>query len=1362
MVKLQSKQHNFHAYIPETLLIWHRDSGASEPHRVSRLEGTLLCVDASGFTAMTRKLSEQGRLGSELLTSRLNVFFEEMSRPVFERGGDVLKFAGDAFWAFFPDNFAPGNFLRDALDSLKNVNTADKLAREYPLTIHMGAESGEFWLASLGNPAVRLEAEPTGALVQDVYRMCDVAETNQLVLGPSLAEECVKNERLTPLSDGAFLVEPSAASLTKPGSLHFPTISYVISEEMLRPYLPLEVAERLQTSDSGASLQSEHREVVVLFANFEHQSDNSDSGQMEIIEELNNKLSVAFGIIKELGGSISRIDPYASGHKLLVLFGAPVKQEADELKSVACAGKLSQLQSERFRIRVGLSRGPLFCGDVGAVRRREYTVMGDAANMAARLMSKAAWGRVLLDQSLRNALPEHIKTSMIELPLKGIGDRVPCYELSGVTDELHDSTLQAGIIGLTEESHRLRNLWEEVCSGTRKIVIVDGGAGVGKTILVKQFRGHVGEKRSCHYSGLNTVLHHHGWLAGKALADLYARFNPGGANGLIEHIKETVGPEWFPLFARVLDLEEEDNSWTKGLSGDLRLTKTKQLLSNIVDSLVHEPVALIIDDCDSADEYSLSLFAGLHTAKPALPLMLILVCRDSQSLAQFSENYDETITVSPPGDDEWSNFFTQQFSDGKREEEFCSKLLSVSDKNPHLITDFIKSCVDKGSLVRHPLSGQWSVEDSGSEFEYPRSLQDVHLARFDRLPEGDRDLLKAASVISGVFSAELLSELIHQEDSGWIENRLAKLTKVGFLRNAEIETQFEFGTTSMREAVYACIPEERTVEFHRKFASFLSEKPGVQPDVLAYHYGNANVAKESFHWALQAAMNASRVNSLTENAKFLRQCQNTLQDSDPPELGLDNVFVFYREFASSLTLEGRYAESYRVYRNWRRLGAIHTRERESVRAALETAQTLWRQSRYTRSRQITSSLLASDALAENTREYAIACLVMADLERRSGNFTGAKNWCEKSIERTRHEEDKEDLADGYNKLGLSLWGGGELEQASKSFHKSLKFGEKYQGKYAQARTINNLGIISHALGKYVESEKRLGQALEIFKNIGDIRSQSYACGNLANVSRIIGKFTRARELFQQADLIFQKLGDAHAHHYTVGNIGDIDLIEGDWESAEGQFTEALTFAESVGDRELAAECHVRFGELAFFTDNVERAEGKYRRAIEEAQAIGSKEWFIRAAIGLARLYIGERQDTKALELIEKILFSASESKASISANEAVFLSGEYYRITDRKEEAARRYQSAMRYAVANGVFELALKSSVRLYETLPDKKQESFAALAKTIKKYISENNLQQWNTIARSGYFSYFSTGLIQALRDNQRDEWMNFTNKL
>ena len=166
------------------------------------------------------------------------------------------------------------------------------------------------------------------------------------------------------------------------------------------------------------------------------------------------------------------------------MFGAPTKRVDDELNALLCARKLVALADESFRIRVGLAIGPLFCGDVGATQRREYTVMGEGVNLAARLMAHAEWSEIIINAPLRNRLPEEVRTESVALTLKGIGKDVGCHRFVGVSESKTLQDTAAKIIGRESEQEFLSSTWRRAQGGHKQLLEVTGPTGVGKSTLL--------------------------------------------------------------------------------------------------------------------------------------------------------------------------------------------------------------------------------------------------------------------------------------------------------------------------------------------------------------------------------------------------------------------------------------------------------------------------------------------------------------------------------------------------------------------------------------------------------------------------------------------------------------------------------------------------------------------------------------------------------------------------------------------------------------------------------------------------------------------------------------------------------------
>ncbi|MBD3258935.1 tetratricopeptide repeat protein [candidate division GN15 bacterium] len=1324
------------SYVPATIVDWYDNNPDQQHHTVSRLEGTLICIDASGFTALTRQLSDKGRSGPEELTHILNGFFEAMVRVTSGYGGDVLKFAGDALWVFVKDSFDPGNFLYHVVAALDRANAAHSLTAEQPLTVHIGAERGHFDLTSLGDPTSRLEAEPVGDLVRTVYDACDAAGRNQLALGPTLTAD----HGLSPTLDDFALItadqptnapEPIASLTRKP--------SHAAHLDILRRYLPAEVTGRLATAHRG-SLQSEHRQTTVLFARLDPGEDTSSA----LTNQLAERTRRIFKIIHDLRGTVARIDPFKGGHKLLVFFGAPVRREDDELRAVLCARRLTEMSDHTLHLSVGLAFGSLFAGDVGSTVRREYTVMGDGVNMAARLMAKAEPAAILASEPLMERLPDSVTSRRVLLKLKGLGDQIPCYQITGIVESSTTADDTQDIIGQDAYVRTLQEQWETARTGAFTVVRLTGKPGVGKTTLIRRFADSLSNDAVVSLTCRDAILYGDGWLARKIPRTLFER-SPQGYVALREFAAALIDERWLPLLSDIFVEPVPENQWTRDLPAELRTEQVRQCYARLVNALITEPTLLAIDDLHRADPESRDLVFALASQQSNAPLMLLVTVRTTDHETAEQGDSLTTLTIEPPTEDDWRDYFSRYFENGTRERELQDRVIERSGGNPQWISRYLSHCVDRDWLQPNRVSDRWELTESAVAMTMPDGVGDLHLAAFDSLPERERDWLKAASAAGGPFAPDDITAV---QGTTLPARNISGLVAHGVLTRYSDTGAYDFALDSMREAIYNCLPESVRRQYHATFGRrFETDLADQRPDRLAYHFFRGGIWPEAFRYSLDAARRALARHAVIAAARNFDRCRR-LAASHSDDVPSPLLLEFYREFTAFLHLEGRLTDAYPVLRQWRRAGKRLASVEACLEAPLETARTLWKQSRYPRARVFVEQLFGFPDLKQVAALEAGAYTMMAEIERRLANFDRAAELCGRAIDVATHHNDIPRLSEAHNNLGLALWGLGRLEEAGASFRRSLELDRGDGSMTGRAETLNNLAIIHYALGEYNTAACLLEETLGIFRDVGDRRNESYSAGNLANISRIIGRLDHCRELLERADDIFLKSDDQHAHAYTVGNLGDLDLVYGRWESAEERFQQAAAFADQVGDKELAAECQVRFGDLLFFCNQANDARSRYEQAVTEAEAIQSLEFSLRAYIGLARLAIQERDKVKARELIDTILDRAGAEKVIIAENEARFLTGELARISDETGQAIAAYQQVLNYSRDNGMFELALKSAVRWFEVAETDRSEAKTAVQELISQFDRENDVTDTaELLSTSGYFTHFAAGLTAVM---------------
>ncbi|WP_050422276.1 adenylate/guanylate cyclase domain-containing protein [Bradyrhizobium tropiciagri] len=192
-----------------------------------------------------------------------------------------------------------------------------------------------------------------------------------------------------------------------------------------------QVVERLMTE--GAATGSDIRRVAVMFVDFRSfTAGASTRSPQEVVDRLDGAFAVLVDILDRHGGIVNKF----LGDGFLALFGAPFEAGDAAHQAVAAAREMlaanertNATSSWPLRIGIGIHVGEVVAGNIGSPRRKEYTVIGDTVNFAARLeaLNKELGTQFLISAAVRDALGDECKDAVSrgEIPVRGYEHPVP-------------------------------------------------------------------------------------------------------------------------------------------------------------------------------------------------------------------------------------------------------------------------------------------------------------------------------------------------------------------------------------------------------------------------------------------------------------------------------------------------------------------------------------------------------------------------------------------------------------------------------------------------------------------------------------------------------------------------------------------------------------------------------------------------------------------------------------------------------------------------------------------------------------------------------------------------------------------------
>ncbi len=243
-------------------------------------------------------------------------------------------------------------------------------------------------------------------------------------------------------------------------------------------------------------MRGERRVITALFCDVVNSTGLAENFDPEDWADLMNRAFERLnGPILRYEGTVSRL----LGDAVLAFFGAPVSHEDDPQRAVLAALDMisaigvfrDEVRKElgiEFNVRIGINTGPVVVGDVGSARAMEYTAMGDAVNVAARMEQTAAPGSIQISQDTYRLIESHFECEPLgSVELKGKSEPVQSYRVLKTKSAPHTRLdVSAPLIGRDREFEKLKAGLDGIRQGRGRIICLIGEAGLGKSRLISE------------------------------------------------------------------------------------------------------------------------------------------------------------------------------------------------------------------------------------------------------------------------------------------------------------------------------------------------------------------------------------------------------------------------------------------------------------------------------------------------------------------------------------------------------------------------------------------------------------------------------------------------------------------------------------------------------------------------------------------------------------------------------------------------------------------------------------------------------------------------------------------------------------
>jgi class 3 adenylate cyclase/DNA-binding SARP family transcriptional activator len=711
-----------------------------------------------------------------------------------------------------------------------------------------------------------------------------------------------------------------------------PLIAPALAPHLASPeaYTPRPLAEKIRSS--RAAMEGEHKLVTVLSTDV--------VGFTSLAEQLTAE--ECYDLIRQcVDRMLEPIHRYEGtvtqflGDGLLALFGAPIAHEDHAQRGVRAAlavqesfrafqGEVQESRGVQFQMRIGLNSGLVVVGTIGRDLSMTYTAIGDTVNLADRIQELAEPGTVVISEPTQRLVRGYFVTRDLGAhPVKGKEQAVTIYEVLRPSRQRSrvDVAVERGLnpfVGRERELEFLLERTADAQAGRGQIVFLRGEAGIGKSRLLYELRGRLENEthpwvegrcisygRDIAYLPVMDLLKASFDLQEIDSAEEIVRRVEVGTQGLGED-----GTAGVPFLKHLLAVGSGDTAVTR-MDAAMRKARIFDAVRDLwVARSRLRPLVLVVEDLHWIDPLSEELLSYIADAVPCERLLLLLTHRTEYVQRFGSSSHVTTVDLKTLSERETAAVAQGLMGAESMPAELRELIYRKAEGNPFFVEEVTRSLVEAGALRR---SGSGDVVARPvEEINVPDTVQDVIMARLDRLPEEPKRALQTASVIGREFAVRLLERAA--ELQGRLDECLRELKAVELIHERSLypERTYMFRHALTHEVAYNSLLVARRRVLHRRVGEAIEElyadRLAEYQETLAYHFEQARAWEKALEHLLESGEKALAAFAPRQAVSFYDRALAVLRKSGQalsPERGMS----LYHQRGQAHLLAGSWDES---------------------------------------------------------------------------------------------------------------------------------------------------------------------------------------------------------------------------------------------------------------------------------------------------------------------------------------------------------------------------------------------------------------------------------------------------------------------